>query len=152
MAPGAAASPGARSRKQLCVATALLVLLGASIAYNVWSSRKERIAPWRPQLSDSVVRWHCLKCGHELEEPAAAGAKTCPKCGVAEMVPMARYMCRSHGTRDVALLYDPNQQLVKVKVGDGPWLPPRDEQGNAATRCPVCGEAMAGVEFGRRSE
>ena len=141
-----------RQGKRVALLVVALVLLAGSIGYNVWRWRTYSVPQSRVQLSNLISRWRCLNCGHELEDVAGRGPKVCPKCQKAEMYVSCGYMCRQHGMKRVALQYDQDEQLVQVKVENGPWVPAVDAEGREGTRCPECGQPMAAVSGGRRRD
>ena len=145
-----AASQQTGQGKRIGLLVVVLMLLAGSIGYNIWRDRHYGVRPARERISTFIVRWRCLDCGNEIEAPAGPGPKVCPKCDQAQMYAHFAYMCRTHGIKQVAVQYDQDDRIIQVKVEDGDWVPPVDAEGKEATRCPECGEPMAGVEAGRR--
>lgn len=115
----------------------VLLLLGASLAWNFLSTDPSQTAATRAQLADFLATWRCLDDGHEIEDAAGRGPRTCPKCGKDTMYVSIRHFCPEDGkTYRVAFQYDVRSRPEQVKVEGGPWVPYLDENNMSGLRCP----------------
>lgn len=120
----------------------VLILLAASVGWNFMTKDASEVQAHSRRSMDFEVTWHCLDCGHEEVAQGGNGPKQCPKCKHDAMYSSVRFRCPEHGEYVVALLYNDNGRIDKVKVGDGEWVPYVDEEKGAGTVCPVCGQLL----------
>jgi len=145
------ATPASSRRKHLILLSVLFVLLGLSLAWNLLANRQQKVIPYRTKATDFVATWRCLACGHEAEDLAGSGPRTCPNCGRNEFYTSIRFSCATHGVFRVAFNYDSQGRPSQVKVADGPWVPYVDkEKMKGGVVCPECGGALALAEAPRQ--
>lgn len=130
-------------RTRVLLLVVVLVLLGGSIGWQLYSARKSRVAVKTRKTSDFLVTWVCLECGHELEDNAGPGPQTCPACGEEALYASFKYACPEHGLFRVAFNYDSEGNPTTVRVADGDWVARIDPVAKrTGLRCPICGRSL----------
>jgi predicted RNA-binding Zn-ribbon protein involved in translation (DUF1610 family) len=142
-------SKRSRKRTAAIILPIVLVALAGSVAYNFWHARRYDVKPVKRTLSDFIVTWRCLACGHTLSDRGGLEPRTCPQCGRTEMYISIRHACPTHGVFPVAFEYDETGEATRIKVADGDWVRAVDDEGNWNTRCPQCGAIMLPAETSR---
>ena len=142
-------SDRAAQRRRVVVLICVCVVLAAAIGYNFYFAQQNKVTPVKRTAADFIVTWRCLACQHEEDGRAEAGVRTCPKCGKEELYVCIRHSCPRHGAFPVAFQYDENFEPIKLKIGDGDWVPYADEDFNINSHCPKCGTIMMPAEMPR---
>jgi len=141
-------SPNA-SRGRVALLVILLLAVAGVLAYQFTREDPSRIQPLTRSVSDFLVDWRCLECGHKMTDRAGGGPHVCPQCGRDAMYASIRWGCPQHGAVPVAFQYDARGQPTQVRVGAGDWAPHIDEDGAWNIHCPRCGVVMAPAETPR---
>lgn len=139
-------------RSSATVIILVALFLVAAVGYGLWSSLGARTAPQTRTVSDFIVNWECLACGHRTEDRAGSGPHKCPKCGKDEMYAVIAWSCPRHGAKPVFFQYSDEGKPSKVKIAGGDWIPAFNDVGNWNIRCPECNGPMMPAETARPAD
>ncbi len=137
---------GDLNRGQIIRIGILIVVLAALaivITCNMMAGAQYNIQPAHSTFNREA-HWVCTNCGHEETANAGQGPQACPSCS--EQTFYVGYMqtCpNGHGPFLVLYNYDSKGSINQIKVGDGPWVDPINEEKVTSNKlCPECGEML----------
>jgi hypothetical protein len=139
----------ASKRRRIVLLGVICLGLVGAVGYNFWSSKQNEVKPYVRTVSDFIVTWRCLECGHSEDGRGETSVRTCPQCGKEALYVSIRHACPTHGVFPVAFKYDENFDPAQIKIGEGEWVPYADEDFNSNLLCPRCGKPMMPAETSR---